>query len=208
MVLLEFSAYAGSSSSELDDGFLFTPSLAIGVPHPVDLTLDLRLPDHNFAVGIAGGTLTIPLQNSINIGVDNFDLRMQWHPWAGSLFLGTNIGTQTLHGSSLQQIQITPTTTVPTKIDLSIRSTTLTPHLGWLWIYRAFSMGFELGWQVPLNPSSSFDITLTDPTQAAFLAPVQATAQYQKAVSDIDTLANRIGKIGLPYTVLRFGWTF
>lgn len=192
-------------SADRDLGVTFM----VGVPHPINLAIDKRL-DPKWSLGTAFGSLGAKLQGgSVNVSVTNLEARGRWHPFSGAFILGSILGYQNIVASGEQNI-LAGFVSVPTKVSLSIKSLFLTPHLGWFWGWSSgFSIGFEFGVQVPLMPSSSFDISIVDPTLNSLLETVKQTSDYKALESKIETQANQIGNAVLPYvTALRLGWVF
>jgi hypothetical protein len=203
MLLTTPAAFAKTSGTD------FIVSFLAGVPHPVNLGLDLR--HGRFSEGLTGGLLSLSFKNNINVKISNVELRGRWHPFSGSFILGTAVGQQSITGSTTQTFTTNPGgIEVPTKIELAVQGGYVTPHLGWLWVWGSgFSLGFEVGVQVPFAQNSELEITIQDPSQNAFLDQVKATPEYQQAESDVTTNSDRLGKQVLPYvTVLRLGWAF
>ena len=187
----------------------FGPSLLVGFPHPINLSVDKRVTD-KYSAGIAAGALSLTLQSSgIKVSVSNFEVRGRWHPFSGSFILGGILGYQHLVGSGSTSILVL-NANVPTTVNLIVNSLFFTPHLGWFWTWSSgFTLGFELGLQIPLSPKSTLDVTIDDPLYNSLLDLVKLTSPYQKLESDIEGQANRLAKSALPYaTALRLGWMF
>ena len=204
-----FLAFSGVSTAQAD-GWQFGPSLLIGAPHPLNLSFEIKPGmGSRWSLALTGGGLSVPV-SGITVGITNVDVRGRWHPFSGSFFLGAIVGTQTISGKGSDQIAITGVGTVPVTADVSIKSTYVSPHLGWLWIWGSgFMLGFELGWQIPFAPSSNFNINIDDATYNAYLDQVKTTPQYQQLQNNIQDQANRVGTISFPYaTLLRLGWMF
>ena len=184
------------------------PSLAIGLPHALNLAIDSKS-SPTMSWGIAFGGISLPLQNSITLGMGNFDARLRWHPFSGSFFLGAILGGQSVYGQSTRPINLEPGLSIPTTVDLTVRSSYFTPHLGWFWIFNSgFTFGFECGIQAPFGPRSTLSVDIADPTLNAYLSALKLTPQYQELENEVEDLADQIGRLVFPYSILRIGWMF
>jgi hypothetical protein len=217
-VLILLAALAGGSAARAEGGaagfnerFRWGPSLLLGIPHPVGLSVDGRI-DGEWSVGIFAGGLGISPRNSdgnVRLSIGGLDLRGRWHPWRGAFFLGAMLGGQTLSGVATRTYDISGQD-VPATLRLDIKSAYFTPHLGWLWMKESgFTIGFELGWQIPSNPRSELGLTIDDPTYASYLDQVKATQAYRDLERKVEDLTRPLGLLSFPYvTVIRLGWVF
>jgi hypothetical protein len=190
----------------------FSAHLLVGLPHPLNLAGDLRF-SPAFTTELALGALkpTFHGKNggAVTVGVGNLDLRARWHPWDGAFFLGLMLGGQNLSAEAHSNIEVA-SVSIPVRASLKVGSPYLTPHLGWIWELRTgLTLGVELGWQIPVGANPELTLAIDDPTLEGYLEQVQQTAAYQKLRQDIESVAERLGKVGLPYvTALRIGWAF
>lgn len=192
-------------------------SVSAELPHPLGVSLEARpIPEFSGSLSF-GGLPTISVTPSgasgpVSGSILSPNVHLRWHPFGGAFFLGTAMGYQNISGSTTQDIAITSpiTANVPTTVELSLKNLFLTPHLGWLWGMNSSGMfgGLEFGVQRPFSPSSELSISVTDPTYAAYVSDIQATSQYQRAVSDVEGAIDRLGRISLPYFAMRIGWMF
>jgi len=184
------------------------PSLTLGIPHALNLAYDGRLTPE-YSAGLSLGGLNVPLQNGITLGISNAELRGRWHPWGGSLFVGAMLGGQTIYGKGSRSITVTPVYSPMINAEAKVTGAYLTPHFGWLWIFGSgFTLGFELGLQLPLSSKTTITTSSKDPLAAEFMTVIQASPEYQKLESDIEEGANKIGKLKIPYSAFRIGWMF
>jgi hypothetical protein len=217
LLLLLASAAAAVAPARAEDGASayerrrWGPSFLVGIPHPFSLSVDLRI-DGEWSVGLALGGLAVSprrAKGSTRMSIGGLDLRGRWHPWRGAFFLGAMLGGQTLSGSTTNVYDVSGQD-VSATITLDVKSAYFTPHLGWMWIKESgFTIGVELGWQVPSNPRSLFGVSVDDPALAAYLDQVKATQEYKDFVKDIEDRTRPLGLLSFPYvTVLRVGWVF
>lgn len=201
-----------SSSSE--DRILVGPAIKIGIPHPINLTGEVKF-NSDFSAAIGAGYLSVSAPTNgttVSVSEFNLDIRGRWHPFGGALFLGVALGTQKFAGTTNQTFNITTpvAAAVPLKIEAAVKSIYVAPHVGWMWWFNpGFFMGLELGAQIPVSPSSELTVTATDASQAALVDTAKATADYIKAESDARELANKAANQTIPYiTLLRVGYLF
>ena len=184
------------------------PTIQIGLPHLVNYGLDL-LYKKTWGVGFSTGKYSTSL-SSTNIQLANWDLRGRWHPWNGSFFLGAAYGQQELFGEAKQNLALTAngvSLTVPTTLQVDVKTNYLTPHLGWFAVWDSgLTLGFELGLQIPVTSSDSVNVAFSNvsPSQEA---SVKASSQYLSAKKKVDDAAKLLGKQVFPYiTLIRLGW--
>jgi hypothetical protein len=192
-------------------------TLSLNFPHPIFLEGEYRpQPPFSFGLGLGGLSLkNLKFGSSpVDLGVGAIDIKGRWHPFGGAFFLGLGLGYQTLSGRMTSTIQATDTggttRSIETNIDLAIGSPYLTPHLDWYWTFgTGFVLGFDLGWQIPIAPRTSFDITTNNNIANVAISIIQATQQYKDLEADIQKVGNALGRQSLPMvTVIRVGWMF
>ncbi|MCM2277478.1 MAG: hypothetical protein NDJ89_05330 [Oligoflexia bacterium] len=186
-------------------------SISLELPHPANLSLEAR-PSPEFSGSFSLGGLPAIRMNKVSLSMFTPNFRGRWHAFSGAFFIGGILGYQRLKGSTSQDFAVTSPfpATVPTSIDLTIKNLYFTPHLGWVWGMGSpgFLFGLEAGIQVPFAPASELEIQINDPSYAALLSVVQSTSEYQQAESDVETAANRVGRMVFPYVAIRLGWMF
>jgi hypothetical protein len=185
--------------------FSFGPSVSFGLPHPVSYGLNVQY-GKLAGFGVEFGSYSNK-SSDVEVEMRHLDLRGQWHPFSGSFFLGAAYGDQNIALKSEQSIKV-GTLAIPTEISLDVKTTYLTPHLGWMAIWNSgLLLGFELGYQAALS-SSADRINVSGPSPQA-TAAAKATTEYQKAEADVLDQAKKLGDQGLPYvTFLKAGWMF
>lgn len=201
-------------SAQWISGWKSGPSLNFGFPHPINLGFEMRSETSDFSLAAMGGYLPLSFNvqgSPVGISIGNVDVRGRWHPFHGAFFIGLGMGYQWLGGSATETITTTaPAATVVTDVAAKQRTFTVTPHIGWLWIFDSgFFFGVDIGRQLGKNSTTDITIGILDPSQQALLTAVQQTAQYQALESRIEDGINKIGDAKFPYfTLIKLGWFF
>lgn len=188
--------------------FHLTPSMLFGVPHPINFALDAKI-GRKFSGGITGGYFGFTYKGSedpIRLTLPNYELRARWHAFGGACFLGGAIGYHSATATASKKITASGVA-VQTEAKLTIKGVYVTPHAGWMWIWESgFSLGLEIGLQVPVSPSSAFAVTYD---RLDLQDAVEATTEFKTLKKNVDDLGKTASKIPLPLlTLLRIGWTF
>lgn len=176
---------------------LFGVHAALGFPHPLSVGVDYVAPSRLFSAGLEAGSYS-GKYNDIRAKIDNVEVALRYHPFAGSFFLGALAGTQKVHGEEPVDYA---GQTATARAD--VKGNYVTPHVGWLWgiDHPGFFASFELGYQISSGVTTDVSSD-ADPI-------VQATPDYQNAAADVKDKAEKVGKMGLPYVGLfKFGWLF
>ena len=193
-------------------GFMITPGLAL--PHPFYLDLDYRIfPKLSFAIGGGGLVLAPKISDlqSTKLGILAGDVRMRWHPWGRSFFLGVKGGMQNVFARATKMLLANATLgTVETTAEVSLKYPFVAPHFGWMGTWNnGFTMGFEMGVQVPLGVKTTITTTTAGTAPAAAVDSVKGSAEYAKMEKDLKDLGDQVGKIPLPVlTLFKVGWMF
>lgn len=191
-------------------------TISANVPHPIFGELEHRFtPKWSMGIG-AGGLAVDSLQIDeipLKLSMAAVDARVRWHPWGGAFFLGAALGVQKVNGQASDNISVSAagqTYVVNTSVTADIVSAYLTPHLGWLWIWKSgFTVGFDFGVQLPINPNTQISIATNNNIANIGLDLIEHTQQYQDLQSKVQNDGDKLGKLPLPYmTVLRLGWMF
>jgi len=185
------------------------PTASVGVPFLLNYGLDTTW-DRRFGAGFAMGRFKRDLNADSQIELYNWDVRARWFPWQGSFFLGAAFGNQGIVGKTTTKIKQTTggvDLEVPATIRLAVQSKYLTPHLGWFatWDW-GFTLGFEVGYQMPMSSKSDLQIAF-DNMPAANEEALKNSDDYKKAESDVTKAAESFGKKPVPYiNLIRIGW--
>lgn len=177
------------------------PTVGIALPHPVNVGLEGRYLDL-FGFAFDYGFLPQVTVSSVQAKINAYDARLRWFPFRGSFFIGAAYGKQKLSGSKSQTVNVSGVS-VPATVGMDIDTTYIAPQLGWRWEWESgFVVGIDFGWQFVTTSGSTLTTNITDPT-------ITSLPDYQKIVSDVNDVGNKIGKQGLPnITLLQFGYMF
>lgn len=186
------------------------PHLALGVPHPLTVGVDLVYADL-LSFSVAGGRINTKVED-VEVEIRNWDVALRWFPFQGSFFLGAAYGNQGVVAKASQDVEIDFNgipLTVPTTFRLEVESKYLTPHLGWFARWDSgFTMGFELGLQMPSSSTSELQTAFANLSQQAE-SVIRESEDYQKTKDDVEDAGRLIGQKALPYiTLLKLGWLF
>lgn len=186
------------------------PYVSVAIPHPLTFGID-GVYKELFSFGFSTSSFDSEI-GSVEIGLSHWDIRARWHVFQGSFFIGAAFGQQSLTGKASDDISFgsgTSSQKIPTTVDIEIKTSYLTPHIGWLWIWDSgFNMGFELGLQLPSGNKTEFNSTFrgVDPAEEA---AVKDSKDYKDLEKDVKDAGDLIGKTTLPHmTMFRIGWFF
>jgi hypothetical protein len=199
-----------SSMDGIFKDFRFGPTLALGIPHPLNLSFEVMYKDF-ISGGFSTGRLSLEIEDA-TIQIANWDVRLRYHPFAGSFFVGAAYGKQELVGKMSKDMKTKYQgldLKVPTTLRLGIDSTYLTPHFGWFSVWESgFTMGFELGYQMSLDSSSELQ-TAFKSVSSQSEDDLKNSDEYKKNKKDIEDTGKTIGEQGIFYvTLIRMGWLF
>lgn len=195
------SLYGPSTHSEgplpppLSTEHLFGFDVAVGFPHPTTFGLFYVLPSKFMTAELSGGNYSMTV-DSVRARIQNYDVALRWHPFAGAFFLGGIYGTQKITGDKTDP-------TYGFTGSAEVKSTYFTPNLGWIWGTggKGVFASFEVGYQFPSNVTTNFTSD-ADSTQ-------QNTQEYQDLQTKVRDNAEKIGKTGVPYvSLLKIGFLF
>mgnify|MGYP000128169742 CR=1 FL=1 len=209
-ILAPFWASLARADSAIFENKTAVASLTIAVPTGVNLAGDLRL-GNSFSVGLALGGLAGEggKRTPISIGTTNAELRGRWHSFGGAFFLGLTLGGRSLYARATQSIDAGGGNFVPTQVEMKITSGYATPHIGWLWVFgKGFSLGYEMGAQLPISPKGDLNASISDPDLDSFLSAIEQTQAYRDLENKIEDTGKVFGRIILPHVLIRLGWAF
>lgn len=182
------------------DGMLWPvvlgPKVGFGFPTPIQFGLEGR---YLSALGFSFDYGMFPSMafSNVSVKLSSWNLAAKYFVWGQAFFVGLKFGSQTFDGSMTNTISGISTTATT-----SIKTTFLTPHIGWRWTWESgFFMGMEIGAQVALSADS------TTTTNAD--ATIQSTADYAALIADIDSKGKTLGRTTIPIlTLIQFGYYF
>ena len=197
----EMHAEKTSRETSVSEPHLFGLHAGLGLPHPLNYGLNYVHTSRLFSAELSTGSYSATVSD-VKAKIENSEIALRWHPWAGSFFLGTLLGTQKISGERTASYTVLGTTYTGTA-KVEIKSGYVTPHLGWMWGGQntGFFYNFEFGVQFPTNPTT--DVSSDVPVQA------QLDPDYIKNKQDVQDQAEKIGKSVFPYIALiKIGYLF
>ena len=209
-----------------DDEGLFGPFrigflVGGGLPDLLSLGGMIKLTRY-FGAGINVGlipTVKISLYGDATVAFQEYDLYGHIFPFGGAFFMGAGVGYANVHGTIANRYTLSSTGTPspyavamaegyggsPTlEIDsqANVRTLVLTPQIGLLKTFQAgFSIGIDVGAQVPIAPSKVDFATTTPPN----LPPV-VLAPFTSADESVRSTLTSIGRTILPTVGVKIGW--
>jgi hypothetical protein len=195
-----------------DDEGLFGPFrigflIGGGLPDLLSLGGQIKLTRY-FGAGINVGiipTVKLSLYGQAQIAYQEYDLYGHIYPFGGAFFLGAGVGYATVKGSLANTYTIPPPynaalgNSASIESQGSVRTLVLTPQIGFLKTFGpGFSLGLDVGAQVPIAPSQ-----VDNKTQAPSYIPADQVKPYDDKVHSTLTT---IGRQVLPTVNLKIGW--
>lgn len=174
------------------------PGALIG-PHlnllslPPGIGVEVRTLSNQLSVSFDYGYVPPVTISNAKLSWGDYAFGARWYPWAAAFYLGARYGWRSFEASAKDTSTLAANATVEAKA--KVTGNYLAPELGWRFAWQSgFFMGIELGWQVMLSHTTSFDL------------PAGVDPQSQKDVTDA---ADQVGKTGLPVlTLLQLGYYF
>lgn len=185
------------------------PTASVGFPFLLNYGVDATW-ERTIGAGFGLGRMKRDVNSTTKIELFNWDMRLRWFPWQGSFFLGAAYGNQNIVGQTTQDVAMDSggvPLTIPTTLRLEVKTTYLTPHLGWFSTWDCgFTLGFELGYQMPLSSKAELQQAFENVSVAAEDS-VTNSESFKKTKSDIEKVAETFGKKAVPYiNLIRIGW--
>jgi hypothetical protein len=152
-----------------------------------------------------------------DLSYQEYDLYGRLFPFGGAIFVGAGVGYASVAGSFKGTVDTPPVSQLPPNIMLppnlvlppsfsvaseaSVRTLVLTPMIGLLHTFGSgFTIGVDLGAQIPIAPSESHVQTVVVPTPPPQV--IDTKQNDQKVQDTLDTMSRTI----LPTLNLRIGW--
>lgn len=216
---------ADDSSSSDDANGLFGPFrigvlVGGGLPDLVSLGGVIKVTRY-FGAGINVGvipTVHISFYGDAKLSFQEYDAYGHIFPFGGAFFLGAGVGYATLRGTLANHFvpsaaerqklqQMYPGVSVPASADVnsqaSVRTLVLTPQIGLLHTFGSgFTLGADVGAQVPIAPSQVDFTTVTTPTIPAQLKATFIDPNDAKVRSSLD----KVGRTIIPTFGIKIGW--
>lgn len=153
----------------------------------------------------------VSLYGDAELSYQEYDIYGRLFPFGGAVFVGAGVGYATIKGSfrksydvSAYQSQV-PNLPNPLTVSSegSIRTMVLTPTIGLLHTFGSgFTLGFDLGAQIPIAPSQTRFHTTVPAVVPAQIVDRYVKPNDQKVQDTLDT----IGRTVLPTLNVRVGW--
>jgi hypothetical protein len=150
-------------------------------------------------------TVKISFYGKAQLSYQEYDAYAHLYPFGGGFFLGSGIGYETMRGSISETVSVPATApdgqpqSVTVAAKASVRSLVLTPQIGYFYTSKwGFSIGLDVGAQVPIAPS---EITFTT------TLPPSVPQQYADAtLGDAKDTVKKVGQQIVPTLNFKIGW--
>jgi hypothetical protein len=150
-------------------------------------------------------TVKLSLYGQAKLSYQEYDAYARIYPFGGGFFLGSGEGYETMKGSFSQSVDvpeipgISAAQQVTISSEASVRSLILTPQIGYFYTTGpGFSIGIDVGAQVPIAPSDT-----------SFTTSVPAGVPPELADPTINEVKGTLKKVGqqvVPTFNFRIGW--
>lgn len=156
-------------------------------------------------------TMRLSLYGDATLSYQEFDIYGRIYPFGGSLFLGAGAGYATVSGTVASQINVASHVQQLAALGLSstfvseasVRTLILTPQIGFLKTFGSgFSVGMDVGAQIPIAPSQIRYETHVDPQFPPQFVSEYVTPNDQKVRETLEEVA----RTPIPTVNLRFAW--
>jgi hypothetical protein len=167
-----------------------------------------------FGAGVNVGlipSIKLSLYGDAQLSYQEYDLYARIFPLGGMLFLGAGVGYATMKGSFKSSYDVSalqslaPTLPNPLSVESqgSVRTLVLTPTIGLLHTFSSgFTLGVDLGAQIPIAPSATHYSTNLPPSLPAAIETQYVQPNDKKVQDTID----KVGRTILPTVNVRLGW--
>lgn len=170
---------------------------AFGLPHPYTAGFNYVDSSKLFSAEINFGSYSTTL-DGVDAKMSNIEAGLRWHPFAGSFFVGADVGTHTITAEKTETIL---GQAINAKAD--VKANYVSPKFGWLWggASAGFFWSMDFGALVPLNTTVDFT-TNADAT-------IKAQPDYATLDNDVHDQGKKLGETTLPlWTLIKIGWLF
>lgn len=194
----------------MSEKFMFGFTGALEFPHVINVGFD-TLTQKKYGVSLNYGNITRNV-GGVDVGMRHADVRFRYHPWEGSFFGGIALGQHMLTGEKTKDVKLSYAGSdhlVPTKVKVKAQANYVAPHIGWFAVWDpGFTIGMDIGWLVPMNATSSVDVSASN-LPAGAQQELEKDAEYTKAKADVEDAAEGGAKKSLPFiSMIRVGWMF
>lgn len=188
--------------------------MGVGLPNLLSFGGQLKL-TRFLAGGINIGiipTVKISYYGEAKLSYQEYDVYGRLHPFGGAIFLGAGVGYEAVRGSLAERFDLAEYQTLnpglPAELELrseaSVETLVLTPQVGLFKTFKktGFSLGLDLGAQIPIAPSDVKFETVVPAWVPPPLVDTYVTPTDEKVRQTLD----KVGQTPLPTFNLRIGW--
>jgi len=157
----------------------------------------------------------ISLYGDATVAFQEYDAYGHIFPFGGAFFMGAGVGYANVHGTIANHYTLTPveyavataqgyrgSSTLEVDSQANVRTLVLTPQIGLLKTFQAgFSLGIDVGAQVPIAPSK-VDFATTVPPGL----PAPVVSSITTADGKVRSTLTSIGRTILPTVGVKIGW--
>lgn len=193
--------------------FRLGPVVGVGLPNLLSFGGQLKI-TRFFAAGVNVGlipTVHLALYGEATLEYQEYDAYGRLHPFGGALFLGAGVGYERVTGTLAKDLDVSAYQALapglPPQLALrsegSVQTLVVTPQLGIFHTFKpGFSIGLDVGAQIPIAPSDVKFATEVPPSVPQELVDALVTPNDEKVRSTLD----RVGQSPLPTFNVRIGW--
>ncbi len=190
------------------------PSIGLSIPHPYNYGID-AIYKGKFGFGFTTGKYQASQSFEdveVELQMTHWDVRVRWFPWEKNFFLGLGYGSQTIYVSAAENLEFSSngfSFAVPVVGEIEATTTYILPHVGWFLVWDCgFSMGFELGLQVPTGNDLAYNFGFSTVTASQF-EEIKKQKDYKDLETEIKDAGDLLAKTILPHiTLIKLGWLF
>lgn len=171
-------------------------SLQAGLPHPINVGVLYLHSSNFFSAEAQAGSFEIQNVQDTDIEIQNQELNLRYHPFAGAFYVGLGYGKQEV---DVKGEDVIGGQNVKAKV--TYKSDYSLPHFGWMSGIKngGFFWAFEAGWQMPSNGKTKIKTNID----------LTGTPEYDDLINDINDNVKKTGKKSIPNVALiKFGWLF
>lgn len=191
------------------------PLVGAGLPNLLSFGGILKVTPY-LGLGVNVGlipTVRISYYGDATLSYREYDVYGHIFPFGGAFFLGAGVGYATINGTLSRTFDVSeyanqfPQLGLPSSLyydsQASVRTLVLTPQIGFLHTFGSgFSIGMDIGGQIPIAPSQIEFQSQTPPDVPQALVDQYLGPNDQKVRDTLD----KIGRTPIPTINFRIGW--
>ncbi|WP_186647312.1 FecR family protein [Fluviispira vulneris] len=221
-----------TNKNEENEVFRMGPTVSVGMYQYLSVGIEMRILKFlGLSVNIGGAPGKMNLKDFPNIGnkinnnnqpeINNIkasffhvEARAVIYPFSGRFFIGSAFGLRKLDVQADTCIYVTVSSQnvcVPANGGVKINTTYATPQFGWLFVWDSgFSIGTELGAQIPLSMSSNNFYSNVNTSNPSAYTQATSSGNYQNFQNILqNSLPEYFNHQVLPFwNILKIGWLF